>query len=91
MIRGNGFDEKKSRNAAIFQFLMSLPEIDSPKEKGELLLCDLCRFRTVHRPGELVFLQALQPLCGVARYVKNTGERTGEGPESEPLQREYFT
>jgi hypothetical protein len=91
MIRGNGFDEKKSRNAAIFQFLMNLPEIDSLQEKGKLLLRDLCRFPTVHRPGELVFLQAFQPLCGVARYVKNTGERTGEGPEVGPSRHNYFT
>jgi hypothetical protein len=33
MIGGNGFDEKKSRNATIFQLLVRLPEIDPLKEE----------------------------------------------------------
>jgi hypothetical protein len=40
---------------------MSVPEINSLKEKGKLLLSDLCGILVVHRPGELVFLQTFQP------------------------------
>jgi hypothetical protein len=56
MIRGNGFDEKNSRNALIIQLLVRLPEINALKEKGKLLLRDLCGLLAVHWPGELVFL-----------------------------------
>jgi hypothetical protein len=55
MIAGNGFDEKKSRNDMILQLFVSVPEINPLKEKRKLLLCDLCDFLAVHRPGELIF------------------------------------
>ncbi len=61
MVKDNGFDEKNSRNAAILQLLVSVPEINALKEKGKLLLRDLSGFLAVHRPGELIFLQAFQP------------------------------
>ena len=38
MIKGNDFDEKKSRNAVVFQLFVRLPEIDSLKEKERAII-----------------------------------------------------
>ena len=60
----------KSGNLSVIQLFVSVPEINTLQQKAKLLAGNLCCLRLICRPGELVLLQALQPLCKVRSYAK---------------------
>jgi len=57
----NGVSKKTSGNVSVVERLMGVPEIYALQKEPQLLSCNLCCFRLVRRPGELVLFQALQP------------------------------